>query len=129
MDGYTITTHTAALISLASFLFGVLMGHRFNLWRDRRNEFKKHVEPIILRLLTDRENPSPFADAITSADEYLTTQMLPVWRRSGFNRACASYRNAKSQNQEVTGYGGIGYSTETEIVTHIDSLLLHLKRK
>ncbi len=43
------------LIPLATFLLGVLLGHRTALWRDKRQEFNEAADPVRAWLLSELE--------------------------------------------------------------------------
>lgn len=128
MDGYTLSISTTSAISIVSFLFGTLVGHRFALWRDQRREFNEAALPIIIRLLDDRKNPSRH-EVVDTKDEYLILQLLPFSKRKGFSNTCTAYRATKSQHSYEPEFGLARLSNPTEAIKHIDKLLSYLTRQ
>jgi hypothetical protein len=49
----------AVLVNLATFFAGLLLGHRFNVFRDKRIEYNAAISPVREMLLKDRDYPSP----------------------------------------------------------------------
>lgn len=118
------------LISLFTFFLGLFLGHRLALGRDRRKEFNDIAQPIRAVLLKERENPTPYARGPSEIEADLLESAMPFWKRGGFSKALAAYRNAKKKNivQEAM-YGTCSFANTDEIIQHIDYVLHYTTRK
>ena len=87
----------ASILSILTFLLGALIGHRLNLWRDRRSEFNLALEPIRAWLLKVVDNPSAMyhSPGIVEMDAF--TSRLGFIRSMRFNSLLKQYREALSK--------------------------------
>ena len=70
------------LLSLLTFLIGLLVGHRTALWRDLRKEFNDAADPVRAWLL--REQRSGLGTAAVIVMDNSTDVIKAIWRLSKF---------------------------------------------
>lgn len=95
------------LISLLTFLVGLLLGHRFALWRDTRKEFNTKLEPIAkwLHAASTLSLPYPPPPSAYEVDTYLAALRWPKDRT--FRKQLDIYKKGltRSEYQDPsTGY-------------------------
>jgi hypothetical protein len=130
MDTYQVSVSVTTGISIISFLFGALAGHRFALWRDRRNEFNKIIIPLREALFNQLPKPRPTsAFNLSLAQIDSVTNALPWRKRKGFRAAYETYENVREKALVKNVGFSLCYEDPTEIIEHIDILLKYLKRK
>jgi len=116
------------LFGLATALIGYLAGNWLSIDRDKRNEFNELVTPIRHDLLSIKNQPTANIRGnwmITFQD---IREMLPRWKRKGFDIAVENYKKSKGENNmERDSMGGFFYKDPSLISHAADNLLKYLK--
>src|SRR5688572_10038896 len=81
------------IFNFMSFLLGLWAGFRFNLWRDRRNDFNKACPAIRNWLIGEIEDPNTTPNTPSRVDIEFFVSLLPFWKRTRF----AKYWQTQSQ--------------------------------
>ena len=90
--------------SFVTFLLGLLLGHRFALFRDIRKELNELITPVRAELAAEANNPSPFRRGISRHDADTIAARLHWPARHRFLQACEQYWKAKEdQHQDELG--------------------------
>lgn len=103
------TETTWQLVSLASFLSGLLIGHRFALGRDKRKEFNsaaKTIRPSIEKAL---HYPSELA-RLDDHHLWLLESTTRPWRRHSLRKAIRRYNEALQECRNDKHLGQIAVS-------------------
>jgi hypothetical protein len=87
-------------IPFLTFLLGLLLGHRFALFRDKRKELNELVGPVRRELSAEAERPSPMRAGIRGDDVDAIAARLHWINRRRFLKACESYWQAKQQTEK-----------------------------
>lgn len=113
----------AAVLSLLTFLMGLLLGNWLAVTRDRRKEFIEVAQRVRQNLLAERSKKSPYSSRMTEVDVDLLDRMF-YWRltRHRFRKAIARYQ-AAHQDTEQDASGQVHYRNPNMIVAAIDDIL------
>jgi len=118
------------IISLMTFFLGLFLGNRLSIGRDKRKEFNAIAEPIRVILFKEKQNPTPYTKGIDDIDIFKLRELLPLWRRVGFDITVKRYRENKSEKNTVTKSPGVVYFINTEkVINNIETLLKFTKKK
>ncbi len=110
------------LFGFASFLLGLLLGHRFALWHDRRKDFNRIAQPIREILIQERKQPSPYVPGVSEIDADRLESYTVFWRRAGLRRDWQAYCQAKQQTTR-DAIGGMSFAEEEKVIAHVCRLL------
>lgn len=116
-------------LNLLCFLFGVLVGHRLSLWRDRRKEFNDVSQPLRELLLEEQRRLTPTQPGVTLLDADRLLGVLPWRRRRGFRAAWHAYSQAKQASTKHDGLGAASFAAPEEVARRIARLLRYTGRK
>lgn len=116
------------LIPLATFLLGVLLGHRTALWRDKRQEFNEAADPVRAWLLSEQAAPNwrsrmPDLVAIDRME-----QRMPLWRRKGFMAAWQRQKQAREQALQRGASGGAQFGDTQAVRATVGECLRYTRR-
>jgi len=119
----------AAVISLLTFLIGLIMGNRLAISRDRRKEFNNFVEPIRTWLLFELEDPSPYRKAPSKIEMDNFVHYLPFWKSKKFKVYLTELEKVREQNSYKDNYGQVFYRNEEDIKIIVGKCLAYTKKK
>ena len=119
----------AAVISLLTFLLGLIIGNRLAISRDRRKEFNDFVQPIRSWLLLELDDPSPYRKAPTKIEIDNFVHYLPIWKRKKFITNLNELNKVREQNSYVDDLGQVFYQNEEDIKTIIKKCLSYTKKR
>lgn len=119
----------AAVISLLTFLLGLVIGNRLAISRDRRKEFNNFAQPIRSWLLFELEDPSPYRKAPSKIEIDNFVHYLPVWKRRKFKAYLIELEKVREQNSYVDNFGQVFYRDEEDIKTIVEKCLSYTKNK
>lgn len=116
------------LLSLLTFLVGLLVGHRTALWRDLRKEFNDAADPVRAWLLREQVAPSwrTAAPDVVAIDRLV--QCMHFWRRKGFLAAWQRNEKARQQALGKSPAGGAIYTDTTAIKATAAECLAYTRR-
>jgi hypothetical protein len=117
------------LLSLLTFFFGLFLGHRLTLWRDRRKEFNDIAQPIRDVLLKEIENPTPYSVGPSKIDADRLESVLHFWQRRAFRNCWLTYEKSKQESVYQDPVGQCFYKTTENVVASIDNVLRYTRRK
>jgi len=115
-------------------IIGVLIGNRLALGRERRKEFNELIDPVRTALLRQRNHPRR-REIVDDIILFKTREMLPFWKRNGFDWAIEQYKKSKEtyhKNLIPNGMGGFeegekAIEDKAAISHSADRLLKYLK--
>ena len=116
------------LLSLLTFLLGLLVGHRTALWRDMRKEFNDAAEPVHAWLLREVDEPSAYRRGPDIVKIDLLVQCMHWWRRKGFMGAWQRQEQARKAAMYQDSYGQARYSDTAAIKTAVAECLEYTRR-
>ncbi|SFU81966.1 hypothetical protein SAMN04489707_102378 [Paenacidovorax caeni] len=116
------------LLSLLTFLLGLLVGHRTALWRDMRKEFNEAAEPVRAWLLQEHARPSAYRHGPGIVEIDKLVQRMHFWRRKGFLAAWQRQQQARAQALQQDHAGGAFYADTTAIKAAVAECLDYTKR-
>jgi hypothetical protein len=119
----------AAVISLLTFLLGLIIGNRLALNRDRRKEFNDFVQPIRSWLLFELEDPSPYRKAPSKIEIDNFLHYLPICKKRKFQVYLTKLEKTREQNSYVDDFGQVFYRNEEDIKTIVEKCLSYTKKK
>lgn len=118
---------TNALVSLLTFLLGLLLGNWLAIGRDKRKEFNEAVAPIRSWLLRAKDSPDPFSRWPSDQEVDRFVHYLAPWRRAKFMAHLERYRFLHQSMQVQNSFGEISYSDDTEIRHELDCLFKYTR--
>lgn len=99
-----------AVVSLVTFLLGLLLGHWLRIEGDKRKEFNEVALRIRVALKSSLSGDGHCHAGIDPKDMELFSHLLRWWQKSCFTKAWASYedecKNCQTQNAV---YGSVEY--------------------
>ena len=119
----------AAVVSLFTFLFGLIIGNHLALSRDRRIEFNNFVQPIRLWLLSELEEPSPNRIIPSKIEMDNFIHCLPIRKRKKFKVHLIELEKIREQNSYVDDVGQVFYRNEEDIKTIVEKCLSYTEKK
>lgn len=99
---------STAVVSIVTFVLGLLLGHRLALGRDKRKEFNEAAQPVREWLLQEASEPSPYRKQPSRLEMDTFVSCLSSRDRSRFNAALQDYRS-ECKNEESNSYGDVSY--------------------
>ena len=113
------------IVSLLTFLMGLLIGHRTALLRDLRKEFNDAAAPIRAWLLKETQSPSCYGapPSVVEIDRFV--HCLHWWKRKGFLCAWDKQRAARKQQLTYGSLGQAGYSDPDAVSAAVKSCLVY----
>lgn len=116
------------LLSLLTFLIGVLVGNRMSIDRDKRKEFNEAAKPIRAWLLSEVTQPSPYRHHpnVVQIDTFVS--YLPFWKRRGFRKAYKRQDCARQEALEKDSMGSVFYKDDSYIRESLNALLPYTER-
>lgn len=91
-----------AALPLLTFLLGMLVGHRFALWRDRRKDFNQAAQPVLAFLLAESRETRPNRQRPSALELHTLRAFLSVWKRKrwlqSWQRYEQRYKDALTQD-------------------------------
>ena len=112
-------------VGLLTFLFGLLLGHRMNLWREKRKEFNEVATRILVALKSRQRSPQPYfttEEKISGKDMETFQHLLHPWKRSSFKAAWAAYQ-AECDDLTRDSVGQAFYSRPDAVGKALDKLI------
>ena len=110
------------LVSILTFLLGLLLGNWLAIGRDKRKEFNEAAAPIRGWLIKEKDEPNPYT-AWPSAQEFdRFAQYLRPWEKAGFMQRLARYRSLHAAAQIQDAVGQVFYSNDSEIRGELNKL-------
>lgn len=104
-----------SLLSILTFLLGLLLGNWLAIGRDKRKEFNEAAAPIRGWLIKEKDAPNPYS-ACPSAQEFdCFIQCLRPWEKAGFMQRLSRYRSLHASAQTHDAIGQVFYSNDSEI--------------
>ena len=125
---YKIIHENAGLISLLTFLLGLLIGNRLTIGRDRRKELNEAAKPIRSWLLAEAESPSPYRKRPLMEEIDLFVHCLPFWKRGAFMKCFARQDEIRNRARTQSGWGDVSYGNEEDIRKAVKKCLAYTKR-
>ncbi|WP_148665152.1 hypothetical protein [Diaphorobacter nitroreducens] len=116
------------LLSLLTFLIGLLVGHRTALWRDLRKEFNDAADPVRAWLLREQRAPSWRSSAPDVVEIDRLVQRMHFWRRKGFLAAWQRQQEARAQALQRDTAGGAFYGDTEAIKAAVGECLAYTSR-
>lgn len=116
------------LLSLLTFLIGLLVGHRTALWRDLRKEFNEAADPVRAWLLRERRAPNWRSSAPDVVEIDRLVQRMHFWRRKGFLAAWQRQQQARAQALQRDAAGGAFYGDTEAIKAAVGECLAYTRR-
>jgi hypothetical protein len=126
--GFAVSVLANPLFSVASFLLGLLVGNRLAISRDRRKERNDAAQVVRAALMVNLDRPSPMDRSPGIVDLDLLEQRLPRWRRSGFRKAIAHYKESRARYKQDSAGGAYYDDVITgQIIESIHRLLAYTR--
>ena len=116
------------LLSLLTFLVGLLVGHRTALWRDLRKEFNDAADPVRTWLLLEVDEPSAYRKGPGIVEIDLLVQCMHFWRRKGFLAAWQRQQQNREKAVYRDSYGQARYRETAAIQAAVKECLAYTKR-
>lgn len=111
-----------SLLSILTFLLGLLLGNWLAIGRDKRKEFNEAASPIRGWLIKEKDAPNPYS-ACPSAQEFdHFVQCLRHWEKSAFVQRLSRYRSLHTSAQTQDAIGQVFYSNDLEIRGELNKL-------
>lgn len=98
------------VVSIVTFLLGLLLGHWLRIEGDKRKEFNEVALRIRVALKSSLSGDGHCHAGIDPKDMELFSHLLRWWQKSCFTKAWASYEDEckKCQTQDAV-YGSVAY--------------------
>lgn len=119
----------SVLISLLTFLIGLLVGNRLAIDRDKRKEFNEAVQPIRAWLLNEVAQPSPYRQRPNAVQIDVFVSYLPFWKRRGFRKAYKRQDCARQNAMEKDSMGSVFYKDDSYIKECLNALLPYTEKR
>ncbi|WP_369929428.1 hypothetical protein [Xanthomonas sp. NCPPB 2632] len=103
------------LLSLLTFLLGLVLGNWLAIGRDKRQEFNEAVSPIRRWLIEEMKRPTPYGPWPSDHEVDRFAHCLSAWHRARFLKHWASFKALHQSKQIQDGSGQVFYSDESEI--------------
>ncbi|EJE49596.1 hypothetical protein PMI14_05839 [Acidovorax sp. CF316] len=116
------------LLSLLTFLGGLLVGHRTALWRDRRKEFNDAADPVRAWLLKECSAPNVMGGGPGRAEIDQLVQRMHWWRRKGFGAAWQRQQKAREDALHQDSWGQPLYRDTAQIKAALEACLAYTRR-
>ena len=116
------------LLSLLTFLVGLLVGHRTALWRDLRKEFNEAADPVRAWLLAEHAAPSCYRAGPGIVEIDRLVQRLHRWQRKGFMAAWQRQQQARKDAMYKDSHGQAQYGETAAIVAAVGECLAYTRR-
>lgn len=110
------------LISVLSFLLGLILGHWLAIGRDKRKEFNEAAAPIRGWLLGAKDSPNPYMQWPSEQELDRFSHYLWPWQRSAFNKRLATYRALHQATQVQDAAGQVSYGDDAGIRRELNAL-------
>lgn len=119
----------SVLISLLTFLLGLLVGNRLAIDRDKRKEFNEAAQPIRAWLLNEVVHPSPYMHRpnVVQIDTFVSC--LPFWKRRSFRKVYKRQDCARQDAVEKDSMGSIFYKDDSYIKECLNALLPYTEKR
>jgi len=119
----------AAVVSLLTFLFGLIIGNRLAISRDRRREFNSFVQPIRSWLLSELEEPSRNRKTPSKIEMDNFIHCLTIRKRKKFQTYLTEFGKIKEKNSCVNEVGQVFYQNKEEIKTIVKKCIYYAEKK
>lgn len=116
-----LLTHPA--ISLLIFLIGLLVGNWTAIGRDRRKEFNDAAGPLVLFLVAQQSDPSPYRKRPTIGERYAVEIRLNRFDRNRFISAWKHYEVSCEKAQQQDELGQVSYGDTSSLLSAINKCL------
>lgn len=113
---------TTTLISLLTFLLGLLLGNWLAIGRDKRKEFNEAAAPVLGWLLKAKESPSPYSSWPSSQEIDRFIHYLRPGQRSKFLSRLATYKTLHETMQVQDELGSVSYRDVQAIRNELSQL-------
>lgn len=120
---------TTILVSLLTFLLGLILGHWLAIGRDKRKEFNKALEPIRVWLLRAKDSPSPYTEWPSEEELDRFIHYLRPWQRASFQKHLGRYKELHHSQQVQDSYGQVSYRNDMEIRHELYNLFKYTRRR
>ncbi|EUD08598.1 hypothetical protein [Providencia alcalifaciens] len=135
-DNLTIKIILAAIWTAVSFLAGAYVGHRFNLFRDKRNEFNDACRPareILMSQLCKVQSGSGVLPMLKQEIYWVIRDNTPSRKRKQLDKLwsnyCQSNQNDWGRNIDEAGYVTVIFKNKENYMKNIQKLLDFIKKK
>lgn len=118
-----------ALLSILTFLLGLILGHWLAIGRDKRKEFNEAVAPVREWLLRAKDSPSPYTGWPSEQELDRFMHYLRPWNRRSFQKRLSHYRELHHSQQVQDSYGQASYQNDTEIRHELSELFNYTGRR
>lgn len=118
----------ASIVSLATFLLGLIIGNYLAIGRDKRKEFNESAKPIRAFLLSEAKEPSPYKKIPTPEEIDMFTNCLPFWKKWLFMGRWNKQAELRVSKQKHDLYGQVSYCNPEVIQKAVKKCLPYTKK-
>ncbi len=122
-----ILTHP--LLPIVTGILGFFMGHRFALWRDRRNEFNAASEILFVDLEKQRVSPSVHSKEPNEMSFAVFRRHLHGRQRCAFDQAVEAYKKANSDYTPIDEFAFYQHRDPDKVRACAEALIRFTRRK